>query len=186
METDLAGLNHREALGYWLNERGLTGTGVEVGSAFGQFASRVLSQWKGKQLFMVDPWEKQPPNSYLEGTNDTAPFEEWYQQCQKIAENDNRAMLLKKLSVAAAVEFPLGSLDWVYIDGNHSFGHVMQDLDAWHPKVKLGGLVGGHDFYNNTEPPAYVEVEKAVMRWTKEHNVTFTVTPCTSWWFIKW
>jgi hypothetical protein len=178
-------LTHRESLGYWLNDRGLLGAGVEVGSAFGQFAGRILSTWKGKELYMVDPWEKQSESAYMEHTNNTAPFDQWYQQCLQLSRQDDRVMLMKRLSVDAAKMFKDAQLDFVYIDGNHDYGHVMEDLDAWWPKVKLGGLVGGHDCYDNDRDGACCAVWSALKRWTTEHNVVFSVTPCTSFWMIK-
>ncbi len=178
-------LTHRESLGYWLNDRGLVGAGVEVGSAFGQFAGRILSTWKGKELYMVDPWERQMGDAYLEVTNHSAPFHEWYKQCLQLSQGDDRVTLLKMLSVEAATRFKDSQLDFVYIDGNHDYGHVMQDLDLWWPKVKLGGLVGGHDCYDSHENGNCCDVFSALKRWTTEHNVVFSVTPCTSWWSIK-
>ncbi len=178
-------LTHRDMLGDYLNRLALLGIGVEVGSAFGQFAGRILATWKGKELYLVDPWQKQEGNEYLENTNQVAPFSDWEFQCQELAKRDARAVLKKGLSVAVAKEFPDYALDFVYIDGNHDFGHVMADLDAWYPKVKIGGLIGGHDFMTNHDSGACCDVDTAVLRWTREHNVPFTVTACTSWWFIK-
>ena len=177
-------LTHWESLGYWLNEANLLGSGVEVGAAFGLFSSRIASVWKGKQLFMVDPWTNLPTTEYFEGHAEV-DYEQWYRDCQGLAAADSRITLIRKRSAEAAPDFTVNSLDWVYIDANHDYAHVMQDLDLWYPKVKVGGLVGGHDFYLCTTPPHFCEVEAAVLRWTKEHNVVFSVTPCTSWWFIK-
>lgn len=178
-------ITHRDMLGYWLNERGLTGSGIEIGSAAGQFATRILSTWKGKMLYLVDPWEKQAGNAYLEHTNETAPFREWLAACVHLSQQDERAYLLKMTSAEAAQKFTTDSLDFVYIDGNHDYGHVMEDLDLWYARVKPGGLVGGHDCYNNRENGAACDVFDALRRWTTERNIVYTVTPCTSWWFIK-
>lgn len=38
------------------------------------------------------------------------------------------------------------SLDFVFIDGDHSYAGVTRDIRAWLPKVKAGGLMGGHDW----------------------------------------
>jgi hypothetical protein len=178
-------ITHRDMLGYYLNERGLTGTGVEIGSAFGQFAGRILSTWKGKELYLVDPWERQAGNAYLEAANTKAPFDEWYRQCIALSDADPRAKLLKMLSVTAASKFESGTLDFVYIDGNHGYGTVMEDVDNWWSKVKPGGLIGGHDCYDNHEGGACCDVWSALRRWTSEHGIVFSVTPCTSWWFVK-
>lgn len=52
----------------------------------------------------------------------------------------------KGLSVEVAKEFQDGSLDMVYIDGDHSEAAMRADMESWVPKVKKGGLVTGHDW----------------------------------------
>ena len=177
-------LTHRDALAYWLNDNQLVGEGAEIGSAQGQFAAKIMSVWKGKKLYMVDPWNVQTTQEYPEKHNHI-DFDHWYSCCQAMAENDNRIQLMKMMSVEAVSRIRNMSLDWVYIDANHAYGHVLEDLDLWYPKVKVGGLFGGHDFYTNTKDGNWCEVDSAVERWTRERNITFTVTPCTSWWSIK-
>lgn len=178
-------LKHRDQLGETLNDTGLTSVGVEVGSAQGIFASIILSTWKGKKLYLVDPWASQDDAVYVEATNRVAPWDEWYASCERLAKSDSRVELMRGISEEAATKFAPGSIDWVYIDANHDYAHVMQDLDLWVPKVKSGGLVGGHDFYHQVTDAIACEVDAAVLRWTKEHGIPFSVTPCTSWWFIK-
>lgn len=175
---------NREVFGYWLNDAGLLGDGVEVGCAYGHNASTILGQWKGKRLFMVDPWERQPAEVYREKTDDV-PYDVWHSDCCKLAERDPRAIITRKYSVDAAKEFKDGSLDWVFVDGNHSYAAVLADLDAWWTKVKSGGMFAGHDFYDDREQPHFCEVQSAVTRWMTEHKQPFTVTPCTSWWSRK-
>lgn len=177
--------NHREAFGYWLNEAGLMAEGAEVGCAFGGFSSLILSQWKGRRLHMIDPWEKQPKDVYRENTDGT-DYDGWFKDCSALAVRDPRAVILRKYSVDASRQFENGQLDWCYLDGNHSYVCALEDMDAWWPKVKVGGIMGLHDYYNNTEFPHFCEVENAVNRWAKQHEMVFSVSPCTSAWFYKW
>jgi hypothetical protein len=44
--------------------------------------------------------------------------------------------------------FPDNSLDFVYIDGNHDFLNIIQDIDGWKKKVRPGGILSGHDYAN--------------------------------------
>jgi hypothetical protein len=37
-------------------------------------------------------------------------------------------------------------LDFIYIDGRHDYAGVKEDVEAWYPKLKEGGLFAGHDF----------------------------------------
>ena len=58
-------------------------------------------------------------------------------------------------SVSVAKAFQFGSLDGIFIDGAHDFHSVCDDLAAWLPKVKEGGIIAGHDFN-------FPEVHKAI------------------------
>lgn len=182
MKPDLMTLTHRESFGLWLTQNNFTGDGVEVGCAFGNFSGRILSTWKGNKLFMVDPWTNLSSDDYPE-KHDHVDYEDWYNQCLKISQDDTRATLVRKKSVDAASEFFTASLDFVYLDGAHDYSNVMKDLDAWWPKLKVGGVFSGHDFL--WDSPNFLEVAPAVLRWMKEHNQVFTVTSCSSWWTIK-
>jgi hypothetical protein len=57
-----------------------------------------------------------------------------------------------------------GSLDFVYIDGNHRFEQVVADLAAWAPKVRPGGIVAGHD-YLKAKLPSLMHVPQAIHAW---------------------
>lgn len=53
-------------------------------------------------------------------------------------------------SVGAAQTFDDGSLDMVYIDADHKWWSVLQDIAAWWPKLRTGGTMMGHDFHLNS------------------------------------
>ena len=53
---------------------------------------------------------------------------------------------LKMPSVYAAAQVPLDSLDFAFIDGDHSYESVRDDIKAWLPRIKKGGWIGGHDY----------------------------------------
>ena len=50
------------------------------------------------------------------------------------------------LSSEAHIEIPDESLDFCFIDGNHSYEFVKEDIELYLPKVKKGGLFGWHDY----------------------------------------
>lgn len=175
----------REELGLWLNRNELLGSGAEVGSSMGDFARQILTQWQGTRLWLIDPWEKQDSAIYQESTNDTAPFHLWRASCETIAASDNRVALMPKLSHDAAPIFHDRELDFCYIDANHSYEAVLQDLTDWWPKIKDGGLLGGHDFLNKLDEGWCCRVSDAVTQWCRDRELTFTVTPCSSWWIRK-
>ena len=51
----------------------------------------------------------------------------------------------------AVKQFKDGSLDFVYIDGNHTFEYVINDIAEWSKKVRKGGIISGHDYWNSSE-----------------------------------
>lgn len=176
---------HREVLGQWLNDHNFLLDGAEIGVLSGVFSRNILSQWKGKNLFMVDPLIQQPVDVYRE---DDGRFNYAVSRklCRELTHEDHRAILMLELSSDASRKFGTGSLDFVYIDANHSYEFVIQDMDLWWPKVKPGGLFGGHDYYNSTVPPYFNEVERAVLDWSKNMGIPFEVSKkCSSWWMRK-
>lgn len=182
---DLSKLTDRSQLGQFLNENGLVGTGVEVGSKSGGFAAEIMKDWSGRLLFMIDPWEPQDPSVYRE-RQDWTNFEDCFKECLKLDyKYTPRVSLLKAYSPAIASKFRDGELDFCYIDGNHSYEAAMADMNAWYPKVKMGGLFCGHDCYNDTAWPSHCEVQKALEEWMSDKGVNYHRTNCTSWWIQK-
>lgn len=180
--------SHRDQLGSWLNINNLLGTGVEVGVARGDYARTILQQWEGRHLFLVDPWKPQDKNIYREQVNLDAPFTEWkcaVEALVKEYEGKTLVTMLPFLSVEAAKRFADGFLSFVYLDGNHSYEAVTEDLNAWWPKIRPGGIMGGHDFLNRTDNGWHCYVADAVIRWAFENQLEFTVTSCRSWWMEK-
>ncbi len=178
-------INRREALGFWLNEMGLTNEAAEIGCAFGGFARIVLAQWKGKTYHMIDPWISQDVKVYKETQSSPEVYEHWYNACVALAGEDSRVRVIRDFSVPASEKFKDGQLDFAYIDANHAYAPVISDMDAWWPKIRIGGLMGGHDCYTATEGGHFCEVDQAVKRWAEQHGKPYYVCPCTSWFIVK-
>lgn len=183
---ELNELKSRKHLGEWLNQRGLVGTGVEVGASNGANAKDIISTWKGEELILVDTWGDHIPEMYRERT-DWTDFQACYNECLKLAEEfPNRIHLERQRSLEAAPGYPDNFFDFVYIDAAHDKFSVTADIVAWYPKVKPGCLFAGHDYYNDTVWPAYCEVRGVVDDWIAFNKLTMHYTPeCGSWWIIK-
>jgi hypothetical protein len=182
---NLLNIRHRERLGAFLNEHNLLGAMAEVGCAFGGYSRVVLNDWKGSKYVMVDPWIKQSKQVYKEKT-DGIDYNGWFENCKRLAEQDRRVQLIRKYSIEAAAEIADESLDCVYLDGNHAGEAVDQDIKAWWPKVRGGGIVGGHDFYTDIVTPGYFnQVDGPVKAFVFSHGLPLAITPCSSWWVEK-
>jgi len=140
--------------GLLLKEKKMLDAAAEIGVAEGCYARQIL-HWGVQMVYMVDLWE------HIDGLSGCAPkarHEANFESCRKLAEEyPGRAVLLRGWSHEQAREVEDGSLDFVHIDATHARevktrgkGHVgvEQDLRVWYPKLKLGGIMSGHDYLN--------------------------------------
>lgn len=58
----------------------------------------------------------------------------------------DRVIVIEKPSNQAVKQIKDGSLDFVFIDANHSYKSVLEDIQIWYPKVRKDGMVSGHDY----------------------------------------
>jgi predicted O-methyltransferase YrrM len=179
LAISLAPFRTRDDFGTFLNEAGLTGLGVEIGTHRGDFADQLLSQWKGT-LYCVDPW------SVPEGYEDQAKIlaEVWATDGNRQHDRDfceyrlkkygSRVTLVEKVSVEGAKLFKENTLDFVYIDGDHRREMVYKDLETWLPLIKPSGILAGHDFLNIGEPEGgcSVGIQSALLPFAREHKLT--------------
>ena len=138
--------------------------GCEVGVEAGTFANIMFNGIPGLKLYLVDPYidysgEKRRGNNHLR-------FEE---SARKVMEGRD-AVLFKELSETAFLKIPDGSLDFVYIDGNHRYDYVMLDIILWQRKVRPGGMISGHD-YKTLKRPDKRQIEFAVDDYVGFHNI---------------
>jgi len=155
-----------------LKRVGIGACGVEVG-VFRGVLSRYLVRNGVSRLFMVDNWlpESRQPKHYKETrdycsglTRDEAEANR-QQALGVAAQSGGRAKLIQLSSVDAAALFNDRSMDFVFLDGDHSYAGVKADLAAWVPKVKIGGWICGHDYANALPQYDFSGVDRAVDEW---------------------
>ena len=143
----------------FLHENGVK-TMVEVGSAEGNSALSFLSV--GMTLTCVDPYI--PGYDEYDGQSKEDKCLAAYDIFQKnILAKHKHVKHIKKTSEEAVSEFDDKSLDFVYIDGNHRYEHVKNDLLRWKEKIKDGGYIGGHDLERVQVSNKIKEVKKAIV-----------------------
>jgi len=133
-----------ETISTILNNSGAM-TGVEIGVFKGEFSRNILERWNGT-LYLVDPWRELSDEEYLDSSNHKNHQDAFAQTMESIKGFENRAFMLRGLGEEMIHLFQDNSLDYIYIDGNHDYDHVKQDLELWWPKLKQGGLMSGHDY----------------------------------------
>ena len=132
---------------------GLPKIGVEVGVFRGQMSRRLLQNDPTLFLFMVDSWKASEEGDSYTSTDDyIARFTQeqhdavMQEAIAAVSEFANRHKVLRMTSLEAAKEFKDGSLDFVFLDGDHSYEGVKSDIEAWWPKVRPRGMLCGHDY----------------------------------------
>jgi len=135
--------------------------GCEVGVCKGQHARVLLKLNKNLKMILVDPW-----GPYERLSQEKADAR--YEICKNNLKNfEDRITYIRMESMDAVSQIEDGSLDFVYIDGLHTFDAVMLDIIFWTKKVRSGGIVAGHDYY------AFYQtgIIDAVNTYTKAHNI---------------
>jgi len=131
-----------------LNARGLVGEAAEIGVKCGQFSEYILSRWRGRRLYSVDPWREFDMNLYHDEDNVSQDEHEQNYQitARRLKKFGDRTVLLRMTSEEATKEIGDASLDFVYLDARHDYESVKEDIGLWYPKVRPGGVMAGHDY----------------------------------------
>ena len=120
---------------------------VEVGSFMGKSAAYMAVEIinSGKEIFFdcVDTWEGSIEHQEMDIVKNKELYDIFMTNMQDLLHVVNP---IRMASVDAAKFFPDESLDFVFIDASHEEQDVKDDIDAWYPKVKKGGVLAGDDW----------------------------------------
>jgi hypothetical protein len=121
---------------------------IEVGVQGGGFANFMLNKTNPQKLFLIDCWRYQDPTIYddPEANVEDLLQEKLYEETKARFAGDSRVVILREFSKDAVAHFEDESIDWIYIDANHSYEAAKEDIGIWWPKVKKGGILSGHDY----------------------------------------
>lgn len=153
-----------------INREGFT-TGAEIGVAFGGHADHMLSNCNGlKKLYCVDPYTPDYNStdgySVPDGASDEyagkfgwSEYEELYLHAlHRLRKHGDRQELIRMSShegwaTVLMDRLAIGErLDFVFIDGRHTFGDVLADIELWSKLVRKGGIIAGHDYKHESYP----------------------------------
>ena len=127
---------------------------AEIGVAKGGFSQEILNNARPDRLHLIDPWEFQDREDYLNDPNNAESTEQ-QARYEAILSRFGAEIAAGQVEVHRAYsqdiadDFADGQLDWVFIDGLHTYEGVKTDLEAYAPKVKEDGFVLGHDYTNH-------------------------------------
>lgn len=137
----------RDELPEFFKEFGLS-VGVEIGVERGLYSKVLLDG--GMKVYGVDPYRAYSGYNFPDPVRFQTKLDAIFADCQRRLSDhiqSGQFIPVRKSSMEALEDFADESLDFVYIDGNHGFRYVAEDLVEWTEKVKHGGFVCGHDFF---------------------------------------
>jgi hypothetical protein len=125
-------------------------TVAEIGVWKGDYARHLLEQCGFiKRYYMIDPWAKLPDWNKPANVS-PAMFAKVYEEAlHKTVFAASKLVVLRGRTKEVIGQVPDQSLDFAYIDGDHTLRGITIDLIKLLPKVKEGGLIGGDDFTEN-------------------------------------
>lgn len=138
-------IKHRTELPQLLKSKGLPLTAVECGTASGGSACDFMANGLEK-ITCVDVWNNVPDQK----GDASQPFS-WHESNlavakQRLSKYGDNVKLLRGLSKDMAWMIEDDSVGMLYLDSDHSYSGVMNELINYAPKVVKGGIIAGHDY----------------------------------------
>lgn len=152
------------------------GVGLEIGVWKGEFSEQILQHLMPQKLYLCDPWVFTPqfPDRWYGGTQAQSQ-EDMNRICgevhDKLARYQDKTTItfLRTSSNALPTLIKPGSLDWCYIDGDHSYDQVLADLRICMNLVMPGGFIVGDDYEVGND------IQRAFTRFLDENRDQFSV-----------
>lgn len=165
---------NRETLAKLFAELNFT-KGAEIGVEEGIYSEILLKANPKLHLICVDAWaayegyrdhmiQEEMDMIFRRATNRLEPYF-WRNS------GSSSCMLIKGYSVDEAKNIEDESLDFVYIDANHEFVNVVNDIAAWERKVKVGGIIAGHDYIKRKTNAYLMHVPYALAGYTSAYQI---------------
>ena len=139
---------------------------AEIGLAEGNNALSIITNLNISKIYLIDNYRQYP--------------ERRDEALQKLEAYKDKYIFINENSYDAAEVIDDYELDYLYIDGDHTFNGVTQDLNNYIKKVNRGGIISGHD-YNNTTVPG---VKEAVDHFFKFKCKTVNIDAKSSDWWV--
>jgi len=156
----------RDDLAKLFAELGFT-KGAEIGVERGVYAEILCKNNPELHLYCIDPW-----TGYSGFRDIKSPdrFDGLYKETQKRLKPLN-CTIIKKFSLDAVNDLKPHSLDFVYIDANHKLRYVIDDLTEWSGRVRSGGIIAGHDYWQAKDPKYNRHVVEAVNAYVQVYKI---------------
>jgi len=149
-------------------ELGFT-SGAEVGVCWGAYSEILCQSNPDLTVYSIDPWVHYPLRRNFRRAY---VYEPMYQHVVQLLAPYPNSRIIRKKSMEAVLDFPDNSLDFVFIDADHRFEFVTNDIAEWSKKVRVGGIISGHDYgVGPKRISEFVHTPEVVHAWTHAHNI---------------
>jgi predicted O-methyltransferase YrrM len=121
----------------------IKGSMLEIGSYIGESTYIFLESKKFNSITCLDMWAA----GYDNNDSSSSKMDGVEEEFDSLAKTSNGIIKKVKNSSEFITElFEDNSFDFIYIDGNHTYEWVKQDIQKSLPKLKSGGFIAGHDY----------------------------------------
>lgn len=161
---------NRETFASLLAELGLN-TGVELGVECGIYSEILCKANPNIDLYSVDAWT--PYHGYRDHVSQEKMEGFRLKTIDRLSPwiTKGQCVVIKGFSMDVVKQFKDESLDFVYIDGNHEYQATVNDIAEWQKKVKVGGIVSGHDYILRKDNGYLMHVPMAVNGFCESYNI---------------
>lgn len=149
--------------------------GVEIGVKIGKNAKDILINLPMRKLYLIDPYQLCLERGFLWKNK----YSNFLKKAKKnLSQFKEKIKFVSKKSEDAVDDIP-NNLDFVYIDGNHTYRYVKKDIELYYPKIKDGGVIGGHDIHSPN-------VLTGIIGFCLKKRLLLNINmEDLDWWFIK-
>lgn len=143
-------------------------SGAEIGVEQGEYSEVLAGAMPHAKIYLVDAW--QGYRGYRDHVNQEK-LDGFHAATAERMKKYAGVEIIRDWSLNAVKGFGPGLFDFVFIDANHSFDYVMQDIIEWSKVVRRGGIVSGHDYFVGKGNQNH-QVPIAVKAYTEAHGVS--------------
>ena len=158
---------HRDDLGDIIEAEGKT-RGLELGVQYGYYSNAMLTRWhKCAEYHLVDVWAPLENNIDFANKDQKEQDVIYNDAMDRLRPYKNKIHVCRNFTTICASQFQDDYFDFIYVDARHDFKGVTLDLELYWPKLKVGGIIAGHDYVTNDETG---------QNWTVNYDGTIDMT----------
>lgn len=136
----------------FLNKMPKGGVAIEIGVWRGEFSRKILDALEPKKLCLIDPWKsfEDHDDAAFSGREAAEKMDEIYEDVVRLYADEiksKQVLVMREMSLDALKKFKNETINFAYVDGDHSYEGVKADLAALMPKMAPGGIMAFDDYH---------------------------------------